>query len=237
MPTATTQKSASLSSPDVSEAPETPRDYNCETRIEPPLDTEGNLIPNTVDVVRYVTLTDGTAQEDTLTISAGTVGDTYSVTISEDDPGNPGTPLAGTEVTWEYNQLAGNTAEDIASRLAQILDLDARIWATVETSVITVKGIVAGKGLLIDVSGSSTPANIVAANTVANVVPTENSGTPLHGKYLVSRITFGINEVDREPTVAYTSTWYDAADPASTIPGTSAQGTKTFQELRKALIS
>lgn len=113
------------------------------------------------------------AQEDTITIAAGTTDDLYTVTIGD------GT----TTSTYTHRQTATDTADTVAASLAQVLDLHPGVRVTAATNVVTVKAVHGGEVITIDASTSSTPGNLVVASVTAPV------GTPNYVKVMTITTT------------------------------------------------
>jgi hypothetical protein len=137
----------------------TPTMLKSEYRIVP------SAAPNTIKISQYISL-DPTAveQEDTITISAGGMGDIYAVKITDDS----------IEETFHYIQSGGDTASVIASRLARRLDLHPSVRATAVNNIITVKGAVPGNAYTVDITDSTVDTNLVVASVKVA------SGTPKH---------------------------------------------------------
>lgn len=139
--------------------------------VETTLNTSYQLLPATVpnetseDV--YFDLDPATvAQVDTLTVSAGVADDLYTVSI------NDGT----TTDIFTYRQETDDTPTIIAASLARLLDLHPGVRVTSALGVITSTGVHGGEVITYSVATSTTPGNIVVANTTAA------SGTPLYVK-------------------------------------------------------
>lgn len=161
-----------------------------------------------IDTVKYEVYTTlnpvNVAQTDTITITAGTVTDVYAVEVDD------GT----TTRVGAYVMQTGDTATIIAARLAEVLDLHPGIQATSALAVITVVSVIPGISVAYDNSQSTTPANVVIANTIAN------SGTAIHRKladFSVKRTitTTGTGESKKDfETYQLTVNFYDGGNPA-----------------------
>lgn len=230
MPASTQYVASPLVAADIVPASSTPRTYYTTTQVVTAVDSNNAPINNAIRIDRWVTFTDGTPQENTITITAGVAGNLYNVLVADS------VDLATNPDNWNYTQMPGDTAAIIASKLALALDQDARIFASATGAVITIKSAIAGKPFYLDVTDSSTPANAVVANTVANVAPTENGGVVVHGKYSSTLVTFGVSANSYQPTVSLSNQWFDGDTPVNQLPGGSpSQGPKSFQQMRVAL--
>ena len=140
------------------------------------------------------------SQVNTITIALGVVNDDYAVVIT-----------SGTDVlTYRHRQIAGDTANSIANFLAKIIDTSSYVQATSNAAVITITGAVPGAAFDVDNTTSTTPANLVIAET------TPPAGTPKHRKRWEIIYTFSIKPNGFE-TVSCEGACYDGANPGTVI--------------------
>lgn len=204
-----------------------------EFRLVQPLDSNSNPVDNAVEVEWWQELDPAAVAEvSTVTITAGTDGDYYTVSVDD------GT----TSEAYTYQQVTGDDADAIASKLAKRLDLHPGIRAEIDGTTanqINVTGVVAGTALAIDESASTTALNVTVAETTAA------SGTAKHGHLGTFRLTFGSRTVGGTvpktyPQVSVTGDWYDAdtvsppATVTTTISARLLEGDKTFDEIQTA---
>lgn len=162
------------------------------------------------------------AQVDTLTVTAGTVGNSYSVGVTVD---------SDLEL-YEIAQETGDTATEIAVRLAALINTHPGVSASADTGVITVTGAVPGQAVTLDVSGSTTPGNLVIANVGAA------AGTAIVGRIATFQLDFtyvsgGI------PKLTVSPAFYDgmAGNPVALTsqPGSATiQGSKSLDAIQTA---
>lgn len=155
------------------------------------------------DVIEFwVDFGGAVAQVNTLTITAGTTGDDYIVDISN------GTVSA----IATYTMQTGDTATIIASRIAEeingLASTSALVSATVAGAVITITADNPGVAITYDVSESTTPANLVVAQTTAS------SGVAKMGKVSEVKIYFEIPSGGRNQQIVTQTIFYTGANPA-----------------------
>lgn len=135
------------------------------------------------------------AQVDTATVTAGIAGDIYQIAI---------TSGATTEFV-EYVMNTGDTADDIAAALAsEFNNSDVTLSAaTVASNVVTITSTNPGDVVTLDAAGSTTPANLVVANTVAA------SGTGNLVKVAEHKYFFGVATGSRVLSVYSQNIYYN----------------------------
>lgn len=137
-----------------------------------------------------------TAQVDTATVTAGTVGDVYQIAITS----------GGSTEFVEYVQNTGDTADDIAEALAvEFSGTDVSLAAAVASAnVITLTGANPGDSITYDVTSSTTPANLAIASTTAA------SGTGNVVKVAEHKYFFAVAEGSRVLSVFSQNVYYNA---------------------------
>lgn len=168
-----------------------------ETRSTPI--TNGQSIEFFVDVIGG-----GVSQVSTLTITAGSTGNTYAASLS--------TGLSTDPDVYSYNQEAGDTGITIAARLAKEINLDSRIQAKSTGNVITMTGVLPGQAITLDVSLSTTPGNIILATT------TPASGTALVRKLIKLDASVSVNSAN-QLELTMTPTMFSGDSAATPLGG------------------
>jgi hypothetical protein len=152
--------------------------------------TENQLI-----VQQYLSLDpDNVAQQNTITITAGSDGDIYDVEI-DDGTNND---------SYSYRQTGTMSASAIATALAKRIDLHPGIRARAIGNVITAQAIIPGVTLVLDKSASTVPASVAIAETVAPV------GTPLHRLISETKINWTTDQAGL-PKTNYQTTFFNGA--------------------------
>lgn len=168
-------------------------------------------------------VTGSVLEQQTVTITAGVDGDNYILTH----------PSLTTPIT--YVQQTGDTADDIAAALGSYLNGSGEVEADVATNVITVTFGDSADVALIDVSGSTTPGNLVVAETQAG------TGTAAKRKILsiavtqtvVNQVGTGQDLVDNGKLVISAQGTEYAGDVAETVVNTG--GTTTIYTTQESL--
>lgn len=149
-------------------------------------------------------------QVNTLTVTLGTTGDVYAVSIS--------TGLAADPEIYSVVQETGDTATILAARLAKDLNNDSRVEAKNVAGVITVTGTTAGQAITISANPetlTTTPANLVLA------LVTAASGTSVYRKLASAVVVFTVN-ASGNPVTTVTPTFFDGSSNNVAIAGASA---------------
>lgn len=147
-----------------------------------------------------------------VTITAGTAGDLYRINIDGEN--------------YIYEMQSGETAADIATALAKRIDIDAAVYATVNSGVtnqIDIKGVVPGTAITINNTGSTNTANLTL------VTPTAASGTPKHRKIAEVMIDTKITPDTYYPAIDMTTQFYNGDDPATTASQAATSRTETYR--------
>ena len=113
---------------------------------------------NQVKIEQYIDLNStATAQEDTITITAGNEDDIYTISVEVD----------GQQESYSYQQSSTDTASSIATKLARRIDLDSHVRATASGIVITLVAVEAGVEVQYDNVASTTLSNSVIGNVTS----------------------------------------------------------------------
>lgn len=162
--------------------------------------TEGGKTKQVLEA--WVDFGGATPQVSTLTITAGSNGNDYIIEISN------GTKTA----LVSYVQQAGDTASKIAERLTDEINgvptVSELVSATVNNNVITLTSDEPGVTLNYDVSASTTPGNLVVAQT------TPASGTAKMRKVGEIKINFEVPVGGRNISAVSQAVFYDGSEPA-----------------------
>lgn len=145
------------------------------------------------------------SQVNTITITAGSAGNDYILEVS-----------AGTnDAIVSYVQQAGDTANIIAARLLEeingVASVSSLISATVLNNVLTTTSDLPGTTISYDVGASTTPGNIVVAQTTAA------SGTAKMRKIGEIKTYFEIPSGGRNLVLVSQSVFYDGANPPAVV--------------------
>lgn len=189
------------------------------TELETEYRVVASNLTNEIKVQQYITLDpDNIAQEDSITITAGSAGDDYTVEVDD-----------GTEVdTFTYIQGASDDANIIASKLAKRIDLHPGVTAGSANNVISLTAVVPGVAITYDVSSSSTPANLPVTNSQAA------AGTAKHGMISETTLTYTVGD-NKTPKVNCQTDWYDGNPSSATKLSSGGQlpsnGSKTLDAI------
>ncbi|HET8689085.1 MAG TPA: hypothetical protein VFM18_20940, partial [Methanosarcina sp.] len=161
--------------------------------------TEGGKTKDVVEA--WVDFGGAVSQVNTITITAGSAGNDYIIEIDD------GTNSA----IVSYVQQAGDTAASIAARLLEEINgvpsVSDLVSATVLSNVLTLTADLPGTALTYDVSASTTPGNIVVAQTTAA------SGTAKMRKISEIKSYFEIPSGGRNLVIVSQTVFYDGANP------------------------
>lgn len=161
--------------------------------------TEGGKTKDVVEA--WVDFGGAVSQVNTITITAGSAGNDYIIEIDD------GTNSA----IVSYVQQAGDTAASIAARLLEevngVPSVSDLVSGTVASNVLTLTADLPGTALTYDVSASTTPGNIVVAQTTAA------SGTAKMRKISEIKSYFEIPSGGRNLVIVSQTVFYDGANP------------------------
>ena len=165
--------------------------------------------PNQLLIDTYLNLDpDAIAKVMTINLTIGSTGDLYDVEIANaDDTGAR---------SYSYRQKAGQALSGIAADFAAVIDLDPRVRATSAAGVITITGVAPGEDFNVDVSNSTTEANLTVATTTAS------SG--VSARRLASRtyIDYSVASNTGLLRIATRNEFYNGAEPPAKVNATGA---------------
>ena len=161
--------------------------------------TEGGKSKDVVEA--WVDFGGAVSQISTITITAGSTGNDYILEISD-----------GTnEGIVSYVQQTGDTATTIAARLLEEINgvpsVSNLVSGTAEANVLTLISDLPGVAITLDVSASTTPSNLVVAQTTAA------SGTAKMRKIAEIKIYYEVPSGSRNLIAVSQTTFYDGANP------------------------
>jgi hypothetical protein len=161
--------------------------------------TEGGVVKDVLEA--WADFGGAVSQVNTITITAGSTGNDYLIGISD-----------GTnDAIVSYVQQSGDTATVIAARLLEEINgvpsASALVSGTASANVLTLTSDLPGVTITYDVSGSTTPGNIVVAQTTAA------SGTAKMRKIGEIKTYFILPVGGRNIAVVSQVVFYDGANP------------------------
>lgn len=165
--------------------------------------TEGGKVKDVIEA--WVDFGGAVSQVNTVTLTAGSVGDDYILEVSD------GTNSA----IVSYVQQTGDTATTIGARLLEEINgvpsVSDLISGAVLTNVLTLTADLPGVTITYDVSASTTPANLVVAQTTAA------SGTAKMRKVAEVKNHYEIPSGGRNLVIVSQSVFYDGMTPATVV--------------------
>ncbi|MFM6214196.1 hypothetical protein, partial [Planktothrix sp.] len=121
--------------------------------------TEGGVVKDVLEA--WADFGGAVSQVNTMTITAGSTGDDYLIGVTAGDD----------SAIISYTQRSGDTATTIAARLLEEINgvpsASALVSGTAAANVLTLTSDLPGVTITYDVGGSTTPSNIVVAQTTA----------------------------------------------------------------------
>ena len=172
--------------------------------------TEGGVVKDVLEA--WADFGGAVSQVNTMTITAGSTGDDYLIGIT----------AGGNSAIVSHTQRSGDTATTIATRLLEEINgvpsASALVSGTAATNVLTLTSDLPGATITYDVSGSTTPSNIVVAQTTAA------SGTAKMRKIGEIKTYFILPSGGRNIAGVSQAVFYDGGNP----PTISRTGTETL---------
>lgn len=165
--------------------------------------TEGGVVKDVLEA--WADFGGAVSQVNTMTITAGSTGDDYLIGVTAGDD----------SAIISYTQRSGDTATTIAARLLEEINgvpsASALVSGTAAANVLTLTSDLPGVTITYDVGGSTTPSNIVVAQTTAA------SGTAKMRKVAEIKTYYEIPSGGRNLVAVNQSVFYDGANPAGVV--------------------